>query len=154
MPDDNGNILTDLAPGTVRRIHLVGVAGTGMGAFAGMLKAAGYTVTGSDENVYPPMSDMLRQWGIDVFTPYSPGNLDRARPDLAIIGNVIRRENPEAAAVRARGIPQMSFPAAFGALIAAHRHSIVVAGTHGKTTRLPPSWPTCSPNPGSIPRFW
>ena len=134
MPDDNGNILTDLAPGTVRRIHLVGVAGTGMGAFAGMLKAAGYTVTGSDENVYPPMSDMLRQWGIDVFTPYSPGNLDRARPDLAIIGNVIRRENPEAAAVRARGIPQMSFPAAFGALIAAHRHSIVVAGTHGKTT--------------------
>lgn len=136
IPDEtnNGNILADIAPGSVTRIHLVGVAGTGMGAFAGMLKAAGYTVTGSDENVYPPMSDMLREWGIDVYTPYAPENLDRARPDLVIIGNVIRRVNPEATAVRSRGLPQMSFPAAFGALIAADRHSVVIAGTHGKTT--------------------
>lgn len=131
---DDGHILSDLAGLTVRRIHLVGVAGTGMGAFAGMLKAAGYEVTGSDENVYPPMSDMLREWGIEVYTPYAPDNLDRARPDLVIIGNVIRRVNPEATAVRERGLPQMSFPAAFGALIAAERHSVVVAGTHGKTT--------------------
>jgi len=132
--DDNGVILTDIEPGSVRRIHLVGVAGTGMGAFAGMLKAAGYEVTGSDENVYPPMSDMLGTWGIEAFTPYSAETLDHARPDLVIIGNVIRRVNPEATAVRQRRIPQMSFPAAFGALIAAGRHSIVVAGTHGKTT--------------------
>ena len=132
--DDNGIVLTDLAPGTVRRIHLVGVAGTGMGAFAGMLKAAGYDVTGSDENVYPPMSDMLREWGIEVFTPYASGNLDRARPDVVIIGNVIRRVNPEATAAREGGIPQMSFPAAFGALILPGRHSVVIAGTHGKTT--------------------
>jgi len=131
---DDGLILTDLAAGAVRRIHLVGVGGTGMGAFAGMLKAAGYAVTGSDENVYPPMSDMLRMWGIEVYTPYAPGNLDRANPDLVIIGNVIRRVNAEATAVRERRIPQMSFPAAFGALIAAERHSVVVAGTHGKTT--------------------
>ena len=131
---DNGHILTDIAPDAIRRIHLVGVAGTGMGAFAGMLKAAGYTVTGSDENVYPPMSDMLREWGIEVYTPYAPENLDRARPDLVIIGNVIRRVNPEATAVRIRGLPQMSFPAAFGALVAATRHSVVIAGTHGKTT--------------------
>src|SRR5512145_2583649 len=117
--DDSGNIRTEIAPGSVKRVHLVGVAGTGMGAFAGMLKAAGYKVTGSDENVYPPMSDMLREWGIEVFTPYAPDNLDRARPDLVIIGNVIRRVNPEATAVRERGIRQMSFPAAFGALIAA-----------------------------------
>jgi UDP-N-acetylmuramate: L-alanyl-gamma-D-glutamyl-meso-diaminopimelate ligase len=130
----HGNVLTDIAPGAVRRVHLVGVAGTGMGAFAGMLKTAGYTVTGSDENVYPPMSDMLREWGIDVFTPYAASNIDRARPDLAIIGNVIRRENPEATVVRERGIPQMSFPAAFGALAAAGRHSVVIVGTHGKTT--------------------
>ena len=127
----DGNVIPDIAPGAVRRIHLVGVAGTGMGAFAGMLKAAGYAVTGSDENVYPPMSDMLREWGIEVFTPYAAENLDRARPDLVIIGNVIRRVNPEATAVRELGIPQMSFPAAFGALIAAARHSVVVAGTHG-----------------------
>ena len=134
MTDDNGNVLSDIAPGTVKRVHLVGVAGTGMGAFAGMLKAAGYQVSGSDENVYPPMSDMLREWGIDVFTPYSPDNLDKAKPDLVIIGNVIRRVNPEATAVRERKIPQMSFPAAFGSLILSGKHSVVIVGTHGKTT--------------------
>jgi len=131
---DNGLILNEIAPHSIKRIHLVGVAGTGMGSFAGMLKAAGYDVTGSDTNVYPPMSDMLRAWGIDVMTPYAAENLDRARPDLVIIGNVIRRENPEATAVRARRIPQMSFPAAFGSLLLAGKHSVVIVGTHGKTT--------------------
>ena len=134
MSDDNGNVLTDIAPGSIRRIHLVGVAGTGMGSFAGMLKAAGYEVSGSDESVYPPMSDMLAEWGVDVMTPYAPANIDAARPDLVIIGNVIRRVNVEATEVRARGIPQMSFPAAFGSLVLADKHSVVVAGTHGKTT--------------------
>lgn len=135
MPvDENGVVLSEIAPGTVQRIHLIGVAGTGMGAFAGMLKTLGYAVTGSDENVYPPMSDMLREWGIEVFTPYSPANLDRARPDLVIIGNVIRRVNPEATAVRERGIAQMSFPAAFGSLVVGGKHSVVIVGTHGKTT--------------------
>ena len=61
-PDD-GLVWDDVDPATIRRIHLVGVAGTGMGSFAGMLKAAGYEVTGSDENVYPPMSDMLATGG-------------------------------------------------------------------------------------------
>ena len=131
---DNGLVLDHIAPHSVKRIHLVGVAGTGMGSFAGMLKAAGYDVTGSDANVYPPMSDMLRAWGIDVMTPYGAENLDRARPDLVIIGNVIRRENPEATAVRERRVPQMSFPAAFGSLLLAGKHSVVVVGTHGKTT--------------------
>src|SRR5690349_12566758 len=134
MPDDNGNVLSDIAPDSVRRIHLVGVAGTGMGSFAGMLKAKGYEVTGSDENVYPPMSDMLESWGVTALSPYSPLNIDAARPDLVIIGNVIRRVNPEATAVRERNLPQMSFPAAFGSLILAEKHSVVVAGTHGKTT--------------------
>ena len=134
MSDDNGNVLTDITPGSIRRIHLVGVAGTGMGSFAGMLKAAGYEVTGSDEQVYPPMSDMLAAWGVGVMTPYAPANLDVAKPDLVIIGNVIRRVNPEATAVRERGIPHMSFPAAFGSLVLADKHSVVIAGTHGKTT--------------------
>jgi UDP-N-acetylmuramate: L-alanyl-gamma-D-glutamyl-meso-diaminopimelate ligase len=134
MSDDNGLVVSDVDRSSVRRIHLVGVAGTGMGAFAGMLKTAGYEVTGSDDNVYPPMSDMLREWGISVMTPYAAENIDRARPDLVIIGNVIRRVNPEATAVRERRIPQMSFPAAMGALVLADRHSIVVVGTHGKTT--------------------
>jgi UDP-N-acetylmuramate: L-alanyl-gamma-D-glutamyl-meso-diaminopimelate ligase len=133
-PGADGTIVRNIAPGSVRRVHLVGVAGTGMGGFAGMLKAAGYLVTGSDENVYPPMSDMLRDWGIEVFTPYAAENLDRATPELVIIGNVIRRANPEATAVRERGIPQMSFPAAFDSLIAAGKHCVVIVGTHGKTT--------------------
>jgi len=134
MAEDNGNIVTMVDPRAVRRVHLVGVAGTGMGSFGGMLKAAGYEVTGSDENVYPPMSDMLRAWGIQALTPYRPENLDAAKPDLVIIGNVIRRVNPEATAVRERRIPQMSFPAALGEFFLKARHSIVVAGTHGKTT--------------------
>jgi UDP-N-acetylmuramate: L-alanyl-gamma-D-glutamyl-meso-diaminopimelate ligase len=131
---DVGNVLTRVAPGSVRRIHLVGVAGTGMGSFAGLLKAAGYDVTGSDQNVYPPMSDMLARWGVETMTPYAAENLDRARPDLVVIGNVIRRENPEATAVRERGLPQVSFPAAMGSLLLDGRHSIVITGTHGKTS--------------------
>jgi UDP-N-acetylmuramate: L-alanyl-gamma-D-glutamyl-meso-diaminopimelate ligase len=132
--NEDGNVLTTIDPKSIRRIHLVGVAGTGMGSFAGMLKAAGYDVTGSDENVYPPMSDMLKAWSIPAMTPYAPKNLDDAKPDLVIIGNVIRRVNPEATAVRERGLKQMSFPAALGSLFLKERHSVVIAGTHGKTT--------------------
>ena len=132
--EDNGNIAQDVDLKAIRRIHLVGVAGTGMGSFAGMLKAAGYQVTGSDENVYPPMSEMLAKWEIPAFTPYGALNLDRARPDLVIIGNVIRRVNAEAAEVRSRRVPQMSFPSALGEFFLKPRHSVVVAGTHGKTT--------------------
>jgi UDP-N-acetylmuramate: L-alanyl-gamma-D-glutamyl-meso-diaminopimelate ligase len=131
---DDGLVLTDVDPAVVRRIHLLGVAGTGMGALAGLLRAAGHAVTGSDQNVYPPMSDLLRAWGIPVLTPYDPAHLDATRPDLVVVGNVIRRVNPEAAAVRARRLPQMSFPAALGAFFLRGRHAVVVVGTHGKTT--------------------
>jgi UDP-N-acetylmuramate: L-alanyl-gamma-D-glutamyl-meso-diaminopimelate ligase len=118
----------------VKRVHLIGVAGTGMGSFAGMLKAAGHQVTGSDENVYPPMSTQLERWGIEVLTPYRAENLDRARPDLVVVGNVVRAVNPEAAAMRERGLPHVSFPAALGERFIAPRHGVVVVGTHGKTT--------------------
>ncbi len=118
----------------VRRIHLIGVAGTGMGSFAGMLKAAGHEVTGSDENVYPPMSTQLERWGIQVLTPYRAENLDVARPDLVVVGNVVRAVNPEATAMRERGLAHVSFPAALGEAFIAPRHGVVVVGTHGKTT--------------------
>lgn len=134
MADDNGNVKGSIDPKTIRRIHLVGVGGTGMGSFAGMLKEAGYEVTGSDENLYPPMSTMLEKWGIGAMTPYAADNLEKAKPDLVIIGNVIRRVNPEATAVREAKLPQMSFPAALGSLFLDQRHGVVVAGTHGKTT--------------------
>ena len=128
------NILDTVDPATVRRVHILGICGTGMGTFAGMLKARGFVVTGSDENVYPPMSDMLAAWGIEIFKGYCPQNLDAARPDLVIIGNVIRRVNPEAAAVRERGLRHMSFPAALGSFFLEGKTSCVVVGTHGKTT--------------------
>ncbi|HQR28948.1 MAG TPA: Mur ligase domain-containing protein, partial [Anaeromyxobacteraceae bacterium] len=118
----------------VRRVHLIGVAGTGMGSFAGMLKAAGYEVTGSDENVYPPMSTQLERWGIGVMQGYRPENLDAARPDVVVVGNVVRAVNPEAAAMRERGLPHVSFPAALGEVFIGPRHGVVVVGTHGKTT--------------------
>jgi UDP-N-acetylmuramate: L-alanyl-gamma-D-glutamyl-meso-diaminopimelate ligase len=104
-----------------------------MGAFAGMLKAEGFEVRGSDQGAYPPMSLRLAEWGIEIMEGYAPENLDW-RPDLVIVGNVIRRVNPEAEAMRERGIPHMSFPEALGALFLTNRHSIVVTGTHGKTT--------------------
>ncbi len=118
----------------VKRIHLIGVAGTGMGSFAGMLKAAGYDVTGSDESVYPPMSTQLERWGIEAMSPYGAANLDRARPDAVVVGNVVRMVNPEATAMRERGLPHASFPQALGELFIGPRHGVVVAGTHGKTT--------------------
>ena len=132
--DTADNILDTIDPAIVRRVHILGVCGTGMGTFAGMLKARGFVVTGSDENVYPPMSDMLADWGIEIFKGYRPENLDAARPDLVIIGNVIRRVNPEAAAVRERGLKHMSFPAALGSFFLDGKTSCVVVGTHGKTT--------------------
>ncbi len=117
----------------VRTVHLMAIAGTGMGSFAQLLKQAGYDVRGSDQKVWPPMSDLL----CDAKIPFSEGfraeNLE-PRPDLVIIGNVVRRANPEAAAVRALGLPHLSFPEALGSLFLADRHPIVVAGTHGKTT--------------------
>jgi len=118
----------------IRRIHLIGVGGTGMGSFAGLLKARGYAVTGSDENVYPPMSTELERLGIPVMTPYAARNIERARPDLVVVGNVVRSVNPEATTVRERGLKQVSFPAALGDLFIAPRHGVVVVGTHGKTT--------------------
>src|ERR1700704_130778 len=94
------------------KIYLLGIAGTGMGSFAGLLRAAGHEVSGSDENVYPPMSDKLSEWKIQVFTPYSADHLKRADIDLAVVGNVIRAENVEAKAVRHLGIAHVSFPEA------------------------------------------
>jgi UDP-N-acetylmuramate: L-alanyl-gamma-D-glutamyl-meso-diaminopimelate ligase len=115
------------------KIHLIAICGTGMGSFAGILQKSGHEVRGSDENVYPPMSDMLKAWNIPVMQGFSPSNLDWG-PDLVIIGNVIKRTNPEAQEVMKRGLSYQSFPQSMGEMFLEGRHSIVVAGTHGKTT--------------------
>lgn len=117
----------------IKHVHLTAICGMGMGAFAGLLQSAGYYVTGSDQNVYPPMSTQLESMGIKLMSPYSPENLSE-RPDLVIVGNAIRRNNPEIVAVMERSIPYLSFPAALGQLFLENKKSLVVAGTHGKTT--------------------
>ena len=119
---------------TPMRIYLLGIAGTGMGSFAGLLKAAGHEVSGSDENVYPPMSDKLQEWQIPYYTPYSAENLKASPIDLAIVGNVIRAANVEARTVRRAGVPHVSFPEALDELFLKAKHSVVIVGTHGKTT--------------------
>jgi UDP-N-acetylmuramate: L-alanyl-gamma-D-glutamyl-meso-diaminopimelate ligase len=104
-----------------------------MGSLAGLLADAGFEVRGSDEAVYPPMSTMLRDKGIRLLDGYRAEHLDD-RPDLVVIGNIATRANPEAVAAAERGIPFMSMPQAIARLFLEGRHSIVVAGTHGKTT--------------------
>jgi UDP-N-acetylmuramate: L-alanyl-gamma-D-glutamyl-meso-diaminopimelate ligase len=122
----------DLSP-AIRSVHVMGIGGTAMAALAGMLKDAGYAVTGSDTGVYPPMSDYLASLGIDVMIGYNAENLAQ-RPDLVVVGNVIRAEYPEAQALLASDLAYCSFPQLLGAAFLRDRRSIVVAGTHGKTT--------------------
>jgi UDP-N-acetylmuramate: L-alanyl-gamma-D-glutamyl-meso-diaminopimelate ligase len=104
-----------------------------MGAFAGLLKAAGHRVTGSDTAFDPPMGEALLQWGIETLVGFDPSHLEPA-PDLVVVGNVCRSDNPEARAAIDRGIAYQSFPRALRELFLAGRRTLVVAGTHGKTT--------------------
>ncbi len=121
------------APAQINNVHLMGICGTGMAALAGMLQQSGYTVTGSDNHVYPPMSDFLDSLNIPVQNGYEAGNLNPA-PDLVIVGNVITRNNPEAEALAKLGLPYFSFPQALAHFFIRTRTSLVIAGTHGKTT--------------------
>ncbi|MCB9729321.1 MAG: hypothetical protein H6744_15940 [Deltaproteobacteria bacterium] len=116
-----------------RRVHVMGICGSAMGAFAGMLRASGYEVRGSDRAAYPPMSTALAAMDIPVYEGYAASNLDWG-PDVVVVGNVIRPGCAEAVALRQRGIPHCSLPQALSALFIAGRHSVVVTGTHGKTT--------------------
>jgi UDP-N-acetylmuramate: L-alanyl-gamma-D-glutamyl-meso-diaminopimelate ligase len=115
------------------KLHLIGICGTGMGALAGLLVQAGHDVRGSDAEVYPPMSDQLRALGVTVYQGFSAFNLDWG-PERIVVGNVCRADHVEVAAARERSIPLTSFPAVLEELFLAERHSVVVAGTHGKTT--------------------
>ncbi len=115
------------------KAHLIGIGGTGMGAVAGLLAAAGHEVRGSDTALYPPMSDQLAALAIPVASGYAADNLAWG-PDLVVVGNVHGKDHVEVAAAQARGIPLTSFPAVIGERLLEDRHSIVIAGTHGKTT--------------------
>jgi UDP-N-acetylmuramate: L-alanyl-gamma-D-glutamyl-meso-diaminopimelate ligase len=114
-------------------IHLLGICGTAMTALAGMLQSQGYRVTGTDDHVYPPMSDHLRAMGIPFQEGYRPENIP-AETALAIVGNVIQAKNPEAQAVMAQGLPYLSMAEAVKRFAIGSRYTVAVTGTHGKTT--------------------
>ncbi len=120
----------------LKHVHIIGVCGTLMGAFAAFLKRSGMRVTGSDQNVYPPMSDVLSKAGVELFSGYSADNFTKmgGRPDLVVIGNVIQKVNPEAQAAQEGGYTFTSLPEAMERLMLPKTHNLVVAGTHGKTT--------------------
>ena len=105
-----------------------------MGSLAGLLKARGIFVTGSDENLYPPMSTALAGWGIRPFDRFAAEHVLDGPPDLVVIGNVVGPDNVEARTAIDEGLPYLSFPDALYEHAIAGKHSVVVSGTHGKTT--------------------
>lgn len=134
FPDAHLRIFDRPAPaGDVSRIYHIGICGTGMGSLAGLFQQAGYRVQGSDAAVYPPMSTRLATMGIEVHEGFDVAHLDPP-PDLVIVGNACTPTHVEAAAARERGLPQMSLPEAVAHYFIRDRRSLVVAGTHGKTT--------------------
>ncbi|HET8731266.1 MAG TPA: UDP-N-acetylmuramate:L-alanyl-gamma-D-glutamyl-meso-diaminopimelate ligase [Moraxellaceae bacterium] len=114
-------------------IHILGICGTFMGSLAVLAKELGYKVTGSDANVYPPMSTQLEAQGITLMQGYDPAHLE-PRPDLVVIGNAMSRGNVAVEHVLNEGIPYTSGPAWLAQHVLQGRHVIGVAGTHGKTT--------------------
>ena len=120
-------------PEGVRTIHLIAVCGTGMGALACMLQDLGFEVTGSDQKIYPPMSHFLEKKGVRIRDGFREENLSHA-PDLVIVGNAVTRENPEIAMLHRLGLNFCSMPQALNRFVAGGKQTLLVSGTHGKTT--------------------
>jgi UDP-N-acetylmuramate: L-alanyl-gamma-D-glutamyl-meso-diaminopimelate ligase len=116
-----------------KHIHLIGICGSAMASLAGMLQTKGYRITGSDAAAYPPMSDLLKTLGIPIMEPYSEANLT-PRPDLVIVGNAISRGNVELEFVLDERITFVSLAETIHQEFLTGRESLVIAGTHGKTT--------------------
>jgi UDP-N-acetylmuramate: L-alanyl-gamma-D-glutamyl-meso-diaminopimelate ligase len=116
-----------------QHVHILGIGGTFMGGVAAIAKAAGFRVTGSDLNVYPPMSTQLEALGIELIQGYGAAQLDAA-PDIVVVGNALSRGSPVVEAMLDRGLPYTSGPQWLADQVLRDRHVIAVAGTHGKTT--------------------
>jgi UDP-N-acetylmuramate: L-alanyl-gamma-D-glutamyl-meso-diaminopimelate ligase len=114
-------------------IHILGIAGTFMGGIAAIAKAAGFRVTGSDLNVYPPMSTQLTALGVEFVQGYGADQLD-LKPDIVVVGNALSRGSPVIEAMLDRGMPYTSGPLWLAEQVLKDRHVLAVAGTHGKTT--------------------
>src|SRR6266550_6378280 len=116
-----------------RHFHFLGICGTAMGSVAAALRERGFSVTGSDENIYPPMSIFLEQRGIALNAGYRAENIP-ADVDVVVIGNAIKRGNPEVEATLNRKLFYLSLPEVLKNYFLRERHNLVVTGTHGKTT--------------------
>lgn len=115
------------------KVYMIAVGGVGMSALAHLFKEAGYEVDGSDRAVYPPVSDFLRKIGIFVRTPYSAQNVP-PDADFVVVGNAVTSDNPEVVEVARAGLKTYSLPSALSEFFMKDKISVVVAGTHGKTT--------------------
>jgi UDP-N-acetylmuramate: L-alanyl-gamma-D-glutamyl-meso-diaminopimelate ligase len=116
-----------------KHVHVIGIGGSAMAPLAGMLREHGFRVTGSDSGVYPPASTLLESLGISFYNTFDAAHLEPA-PELVVVGNIIARGNPELEEVLDRKIPYRSMPEILEEVFLPGRHSIVVSGTHGKTT--------------------
>ena len=114
-------------------IHILGICGTFMGGIAQIARTLGYQVTGSDQNVYPPMSEQLEKLGIALSVGYKPEHLQPA-PDIVIVGNTISRGNPALEYVLNQNLPYASGPEWLYQAVLKNKHVLAVSGTHGKTT--------------------
>ena len=117
----------------VKSVHFVGICGTAMAAVAALCREVGYTVTGSDENVYPPMSTFLESRSIRILQGYQESNLDH-RPELIVIGNALKRGTPEVERALDERLNCCSLPELVREFFIRGKHSVVITGTHGKTT--------------------
>jgi UDP-N-acetylmuramate: L-alanyl-gamma-D-glutamyl-meso-diaminopimelate ligase len=117
----------------VNTIHFVGVCGTAMASVAALCRELGFAVTGSDENIYPPMSTFLEAHGIRIMPGHGESNLDH-QPDLIVVGNAMKRGNPEIERTLDERLNICSLPELVRDHFLRDRHSVVIAGTHGKTT--------------------
>jgi UDP-N-acetylmuramate: L-alanyl-gamma-D-glutamyl-meso-diaminopimelate ligase len=122
--------VTKVAP---QKFHFIGIAGTAMGSVAAALQERGFKVTGSDENIYPPMSIFLEEHGIKLHQGYAKENIP-ADADVVVIGNAMKRGNPEVEAVLNRKLFYLSLPEVLKNYFLRGKHNLVVTGTHGKTT--------------------
>ncbi len=124
-----------MALGTDRmKLHFVGVSGSGMGALATLFREAGHEVSGSDVSFDPPIGPALEAAGVVCLSGYAAAHIAEARPDLVVVGNAIRKENPEALEAIARDVPRASMSSALRSHFLEGRRPFVVCGTHGKTT--------------------
>jgi UDP-N-acetylmuramate: L-alanyl-gamma-D-glutamyl-meso-diaminopimelate ligase len=117
----------------IRNVHFLGICGTAMGAVAAAMRAQGFTVTGTDDKVYPPMSTFLEEQGITLTEGYREENIP-VDADVIVVGNAISRGNPELEAVLNRKLYYLSLPEALKQFFLRGKHNLVVTGTHGKTT--------------------